>query len=126
MVRFPGVTTDQNFGNISIGDFTNGIGNSSPINLLNKGNLLSSVGNETLRATVYALGRVDMNLLDASGNVSIVNDFGQASNRATDYDWNTGGGTMRDALIRTERARAGLNDTHGFRTYYYGTGKLNK
>ena len=114
------------FGNIKIADFKNGVGKSSPINTLNPSNLLSSVGNETLRATVYALGRVDMNLLDNNGNVSIVNDFNQPSRRATDYDWNTGGTGLRNILIRAERARAGLNDTHGFRTFYYGTGTLNK
>jgi hypothetical protein len=32
---------------------------------------------------------------------------------------------MRNTFIKTERARTGLNDSHGFKTYYYGTGKLN-
>lgn len=108
-----------NFGNISISDFGNGVGKSSPINLLNMGNLTASMGNETLRATVYALGRVDMQLHDKTGTVSIIN------NNATDYDWNTGGGALRNSLIKAERARAGLNDTHGFKTYYYGKGTLN-
>jgi len=108
------------FGNIKIADFKNGVGESSPINTLNSSNLLSSVGNEKLRATVYALGRVDMNLLDSNGNVSIVN------NNATDYDWNTGGSGLRNTLISAERARTGLNDSHGFRANYYGTGTLNK
>ena len=107
------------FGNISISDFANGVGKSSPINLLNTGNLASSVGNETLRATVYALGRVDMQLHDKAGTVSIIN------NSATDYDWNTGGGALRNSLIKAERARTGLNDSHGFKTYYYGKGSLN-
>jgi len=61
---------------------------------LNKGNLVNSSGNGRLRATVYTLGRVDMYLHDKAGNVSIVN------NSATDYDWNTGGGAMRNTLIR--------------------------
>lgn len=61
-----------------------------------------------------------------SGAVSIVNDFDKASGRATDYDWNTGGGAMRNNLIRAERARAGLNDSHGFRVYYYGMGRLKQ
>jgi RHS repeat-associated protein len=113
------------FGNISISDFTNGIGKSSPINLLNAGNLAASIGNETLRATVYALGRVDMQLNDKAGNVSIVNDFNKPSGRATDYDWNTGGGKLRNTLIRAERNMKGLNDSHGFRAYYYGSGTLN-
>lgn len=86
---------------------------------MNAGNFVSSVGNETLRATVYALGRVDMQLHDKAGTVSIIN------NSAADYDWNRGGGPMRDTLIRGERARTGLNDSHGFKTYYYGKGSLN-
>lgn len=113
------------FGNISISDFANGIGKSSPINLLNAGNLRASIGNETLRATVYALGRVDMQLHDKAGTVSIINDFNKPSGRATDYDWNTGGGALRNSLIRAERARTRLNDSHGFRTYYYGTSTLS-
>jgi hypothetical protein len=48
------------------------------------------------------------------------------NNHATDYDWNRGGGKIRDAAIRLERERAGLNDTHGFKTFYYGTGVLRK
>jgi len=80
--------------------------------------LISSIGNETLRATVYALGRVDMYLHDKIGTVSIIN------NSATDYDWNKGGTILRSSLIRAERTRAGLNDSHGFRTYYYGKGSI--
>lgn len=114
------------FGNISVSDFENVAFKASPINLLNKGNLTSSVNNETLRATVYALGRVNMVLHGtASGTVSIVNDFNLSSGRATDYNWNTGGTFLRRTLINAERKRAGLDDTHGFRTYYYGKGKLN-
>ena len=67
-----------------------------------------------------------MRLNDKAGNVSIVNDFNKPSGRATDYDWNTGGGALRNTLIRSERTRTGLNDSHGFITYYYGTGTLNK
>ncbi len=112
------------FGNITAIDFKNGVGKSSPIQLNTLGNFLESSTNATLRATVYALGRVDMTLLDNNGSVSIVNDFNKSFNRATDYDWNRGGGFPRSQLIDYERRRAGLNDTHGFRTFYYGTGKL--
>ncbi len=107
-------TSKLDFGNISISDFGNGVGESSPINLLKEGNLANSSGKEKLRATVYALGRVDMYPHDKTGNVSIVN------NSAADYDWNTGGGAMRNFLIRAEQARIGLNNAHGFKTYYYG------
>jgi hypothetical protein len=55
-----------------------------------------------------------------------VNDFNGVSGRATDYDWNTGGSSLRNSLIRAERSRTGLNDSHGFRTYYYGKGVLNR
>lgn len=76
------------FGNLSTRDFVNGVGKSSPVNLLNVGNLTSSIGNERLRATVYALGRVYIQLNNNAGNVSIINDFNMTSDRATDYDWN--------------------------------------
>jgi len=114
------------FGNITTADFKNGVGKSSPINLFNAGNVTASASNATLRATVYALGRVDMTLLDNNGTVSIVNDFNKPFGRATDYDWNKGGGFWRSTFISYERWRANLTDADGFRTYYYGTGTLNK
>jgi hypothetical protein len=80
---------------------------------------MESSVNSKLRATVYALGRVNMILLNNNGDVKIVND------PATDYDWNSGGPTMRSILIDVERWRANVNDVDGFKTFYYGTGKLN-
>lgn len=65
-----------------------------------------------------------MTLHSSTGKVSIFNDYNQLDNRATDYDWNTGGNIFRDGLIRAERVRAGLNDTHGFRVFYHGIGNL--
>lgn len=59
-------------------------------------------------------------------SVSIVNDYNLPANRATDYDWNRGGGFLRSTLIDAERSRTGLNDTHGFRVFYYGSGTLNR
>ncbi len=115
-----------NFGNISTSDFQS-INVQTPINLLNAANLAASGTNSTLRATVYALGRVNMTLLNRqSGSVSIVNDFNQSSNRATDYDWNQGGSKLRRTLINAERRRSGINNSHGFRAYYFGTGTLKK
>jgi hypothetical protein len=108
-----------NFGNISASNFpaTNKL---TPINTLNVENFAIAAGNESVRATVYALGRVDMILTNREARtVQIVN------NDATDYDWNRGGGPIRDNLIKMERGRAGLNDTHGFKTFYYGIGTLN-
>ncbi len=108
------------FGNLSTSNFAT-VGNSEPQNLLNLGNLAASSVNDKLKGTVYALGRVDMILNNkTTGNVSIVN------NEATDYDWNLGGSPLRKNLIRAERALNGLNNSHGFKTFYYGTGTLNK
>ena len=52
--------------------------------------------------------------------VKVVND------NATDYDWNKGGGLWRSFLINFERGRTGLNDSHGFKTLYYGVGHLKE
>ncbi|HUN04479.1 MAG TPA: RHS repeat-associated core domain-containing protein, partial [Niabella sp.] len=112
------------FGNISTADFKNGVGKSSPINLNTPGNFAEAQINHTLASTVYALGRVDITLLNNAGSVKIVNDFNLPANRATDYDWNKGGSVWRKGLINYERWSEGLNDTHGFRVFYYGTGKL--
>ena len=106
------------FGNIGLTDFKNGVGKSSPINLLNATNMVNAQFNSNLYNTVYALGRVDIMLLDRNRNVTIVN------NSATDYDWNTGGGWVRNSLINRERKSKGLNDTHGFKVFYYGVGKI--
>ena len=106
------------FGNISISNCVNGIGEDSPINLLNEGNLKNLLINPALRNTVYALGRVNVVLLDSYGHVNIVND------EATDFDWNKGGGFFRASLILLERIRAGVSDTHGFKTFYYGVGSV--
>ncbi|MCO5239981.1 MAG: RHS repeat-associated core domain-containing protein [Chitinophagaceae bacterium] len=108
------------FGNITTANFVNGVGQSSPINLNTKGNFAEAQLNYTLASTVYALGRVDVTLLNTNGNVKIVN------NEATDYDWNKGGSIWRKGLINYERWSEGLNDTHGFKTFYYGTGRLRK
>lgn len=107
------------FGNLVVSDF-GVVGSPVPQNLLNEGNLIASVGNEKLRATVYALGRVDMQLNDrGTRSVSVI------SNRATDYDWNPGGGFLRNTLIQSELVRAGLDSSHGFRAFYYGSAILN-
>ena len=108
------------FGDLYISDFVN-VGEANPQNLFTEYNLQAAVGNSNIRATVYALGRVDMILHEkATREVSIVN------NPATDYDWNRGGSAKRRAFINAERARTGLNDTHGFRASYYGRGTLNR
>ncbi|TKC09087.1 hypothetical protein [Pedobacter frigoris] len=106
------------FGNITTADLINGVGKSSPVNLNNAGNFFASAGNAALASTVYALGRVDLTLINNKGSVRVVN------NAATDYDWNTGGGIVRSNLIGFERWRASLNDEHGFRTFYFGIGTV--
>ncbi|MCY7361243.1 MAG: hypothetical protein LH629_04120, partial [Ignavibacteria bacterium] len=119
-------TAKLDFGNLSTSNF-NSVNNSQPQNLLNSGNLTAATYNATLRGTVYALGRVDMILNNREArNVSIVNDYNLVSNRATDYDWNRGGGFLRSTLIDAERSRTGLNNNHGFRVFYYGVGTLKK
>ena len=40
--------------------------------------------------------------------------------------WNQGDSFVRRSAIFLERMRTGLNDTHGFRAYYYGYGVLRK
>ena len=73
------------------------------------------------RNVVYALGRVNMILLNRNKReVKVVND------NATDYDWNKGGGAWRSFFINFERGRTGLNDSHGFKTFYYGVGHLKE
>jgi len=111
-------TAKLDFGYIFEDDFPQ-VGVATPQNLFSADNLLASVGDGNIRATTYALGRVDMVLHDrTSREVSVVN------NAAVGYDWNRGGGTMRSMFIDTERARTGLNDSHGFRASYYGRGTL--
>ena len=109
------------FGNISTSDFE-ATGVSFYQNLFNKTNLLSSIFNDVLASTVYALGQVHMVLLDYNTReVRIVND------EATIYDWDEGGGRKRDIAIKINNAIARINpQIHGFRTFYYGIGTLNK
>lgn len=57
--------------------------------------------------------------------VEIVNDYYLPSGRATDYDWNTGGGKVRSTAIMLEKKRAGIPNGAGFRVYNYGVGYLH-
>ena len=81
------------FGNITTSDFKNGIGEDSRIQTLNAGNFVRGLKKGRLQNTVYALGRVNLILLNGAGDVKVVN------NEATDYDWNKGGGFIRNTLI---------------------------
>lgn len=93
----------------------------TPVNLYNAGNLVPLGLNKRLESTVYALGRVNLILRDRKSlSVEVVNDD------ATVYDWNRGGGKVRTWAIDRERKKYGLDDSHGFKIYYYGQGKLNR
>ena len=97
------------------------IGKIMPVNLFTKSNTKEAIVNKRLRATVYALGTVDVILHNpVMRTISIVN------NNATDYDWNGGGSFIRNAAIQLELIRSGLSNIHGFKTYYYGIGRLRK
>lgn len=109
------------FGVLSTADFDKA-GEIKPQNLFTNKNLLVAAINPFVTATVYALGAVDMVLLDKNQRtVQIVN------NSATDYDWNTGGTVKRDRFIRINNTLTGINpQIHGFKTYYHGIGRLRK
>lgn len=73
------------------------------------------------RDSMYALGQVELELLSRKEKtVRIINGY------STVYDWDYGDGTIRNALITLERFINSLDDSHGFRVYYYGFGKLRK
>jgi len=112
------------FGNISTESFPS-VNVPTAVNLFNKENFAESATNETLRGTVYALGSVSITLNDRE-NKTVKVENSRDNSTGTDYDWNLGGGKVRDAAIRIERARTGINDTHGFKTFYYGKGTLRK
>ena len=110
------------FGSLSTSDFKD-VGKVTPQNLFPKdiGRAIKSAFFYSERNVVYALGRVNMILLNRDKReVKIVNDD------ATDYDWNTGGGSWRSFFINLERKRTGLNDAHGFKAFYYGVGHLKE
>lgn len=110
-----------NFGFLSTSDFDK-TGEKEPQDLFTNENLAAAAINPFVTATVYALGAVDMILLKRNQRtVQVVN------NSATDYDWNTGGSKQRDRFIRTNNFLTGINpQIHGFKTYYYGIGRLRK
>lgn len=109
------------FGDLSVSDFKN-VGTSEPQELFSWPNTFSSLTNSTLRGTVYALGKVDMKLLDLEAKTVKIMDTGR-----TDYDWNYGGSLKRNAALFINNVCFGINNNiHGFKTYYYGIGRLNQ
>ncbi len=109
------------FGYLSTSDFAR-TGVVTPVNLFNVSNTIGSLGNPRLMATIYALGRVDMMLLNrGQRTVRVING------NATAYDWNPGGGVVRNSCIMLNNAIFNINPKeHGFRTNYYGVGVLRK
>lgn len=108
------------FGNLSVEDI--GIRNTGKvyaINMFTQANTIKAISNEKLRATVYALGRANITL-----DNPVTRSFSVVNNSATDYDWNGGGGFIRNTAIQIEKYRVGLNNSHGFKVYYYEVGHL--
>jgi hypothetical protein len=116
-----------NFGNLSVSDmkslgFSNGT--KGPINLFDFVSWTSS----SSWSTTYALGNTQIQLVNSqNGTVKLFNDI---------YDWDfhnypqslRDAGKLptntRDKLIYYERRREELNDSHGFRVFMYGLGKI--
>ena len=114
-------SSQLDFGNLSSSMFIkpNAI---TPINLFNMENVMNSASNNKLRATVYALGRFDA-ILTSKDNKTIT----VVNNSAADYDWNEGGSWIRDMFIKVNNLYYNINpNIHGFKTFYYGVGKLNQ
>ena len=114
------------YGNTSVSQFQD-VGIVTPINLFNRENTIKALTNPTIASTVYALGRIDMVLLNKEAKtIQIVNDYNKDHGRATDYDWNSGGGFIRSSAIAIERRRASIPASAGVRVFYYGIGILNQ
>jgi hypothetical protein len=112
-----------NFGDLSVKNIGLQEGQKGNVNLLDYVKF-----NGSSFSTTYALGNTQMQLLNAkSGNVKLFWDdynwdfhnYPQALRDAGKLPANT-----RDRLIYFERQRAGLNDSHGFRVFIYGTGTI--
>jgi len=112
-------TSQLDFGSITIDEV---ISKNGKVDLFNKSNMLSSIYNDRLRATVYALGRVQLEVVDKAYRLVRIVD-----SPANDYDWNTGGKFERDLAIRLNNWLFGIDPSiHGFKAYYYGIGQLKK
>ena len=108
-----------NFGKLSVSNIGLKEGDKQNRNLFNYVDLNSA----TSRASTYALGNTQIQLLDSSkGTVKLFTD---------NYDWNYHNSFkngmpqgLRDNLIYLERIRAGLDDSHGFPIVMYGVGTI--
>ena len=106
-----------NFGDLIVDNIGLKQGQQDNVNLFNYVNWTSS----SSRATTYALGNTQMKLINAkAGTVKLFSDI---------YDWdyhNNPPSGIRDRLIQAERWRSGVNSSHGFRVFMYGTGTIKK
>lgn len=105
-------TSKLNFGSVSLNNNT-----TTNIDLYCAANMIRSLYNQDIRNTTYALGRVKIQVID--NRIYIDTD------KSTDYDWNQGGSFKRRVGIFLERVRAGVDDRHGFKVFYYGFGHIN-
>ena len=103
------------FGNLKMKDL-NSIGQSTWVNLYPH----TEMGRPASIFTTYAFGKTTMTLLNSDGYVVMPNG------PQNTFDWNYGGagGWKRDLGIGLERARNGLNSSHGFPLKTYGVGRL--
>ena len=109
------------FGFLSTDDYPEE-GASYTRNLFSKNFFLTYLKNKKFRDTTYGLGEFKAVLVNREDRTISIIDGG-----GTDYDWNRGGGKLRDRLIRINNAIFNLNPAiHGFKVKYYGQGKLNE
>jgi len=106
-----------NYGNLSVDNIGLNEGQKGNVNLFDYVRWTSS----SSRATSYALGNTQVRLQNAdAGAIKLFWD---------DYNWDYHSyppTSTRDRLIYLERKRAGVNDSHGFRVFMFGTGTIKK
>jgi RHS repeat-associated protein len=113
-----------NFGDLSVNNIGMEEGQTRNVNLFDYVNWSSS----SSRSTTYALGNTRIQLVNSQdGTIRLFQDI---------YDWDYHNYSLsrqregklpesrRDKLIYYERKRAGVNDSHGFSVFIYGTGKI--
>lgn len=105
-----------------INKFSNGT--TDPINLLN----YVDYSSYSSRSTTYAFGNTRIQLINAdAGTVRLFSDkfdwdyHSKWSRKGSGAWWQRG---KRDFLIANERALKGLNNSHGYPIYTYGTGTI--
>jgi len=111
------------FGNLKSSDLVEGVkGN---VNLFDYVDYTSSKS----RFTTYALGNTQIELINKSnGTVKLFSDVYDWDYHDKNYkhDSSNPPSSKRDKLVWGDREIKGLNDTHGFKVFMYGTGTLRK